>query len=99
MRTCKAMNQFILRGCTLRNTDWMIGLVVFTGVETKISLNNKESKSKRSNVLCTFTQTHHTHTHATSNTTPTLTAMVSTPQTDDIDNAIDTNLIETHDTV
>eukprot|EP01083_Nonionella_stella_P154256 496795_1 len=44
------MNQFILRGCTLRNTDWIIGVVVFTGVETKISLNNKESKFKRSNV-------------------------------------------------
>ncbi len=44
------MNQFILRGCTLRNTDWIIGIVVFTGVETKISLNNKETKFKRSNV-------------------------------------------------
>ena len=47
------MNQFILRGCTLRNTDWIIGIVVFTGVETKIALNNKETAFKRSNV-CVF---------------------------------------------
>ena len=44
------MNQFLLRGCTLRNTDWIIGIVVFTGIETKISLNNKEMPFKRSNV-------------------------------------------------
>ena len=48
------MNQFILRGCTLRNTDWIIGIVVFTGVETKISLNNKVTKFKRSNVMSTL---------------------------------------------
>eukprot|EP01084_Bolivina_argentea_P041622 76815_1 len=44
------MNQFILRGCSLRNTNWIIGIVVFTGVETKISLNNKQTAYKRSNV-------------------------------------------------
>jgi len=44
------MNQFLLRGCTLRNTDWVIGIVVFTGTETKIALNNKEMPFKRSNV-------------------------------------------------
>lgn len=45
-----SMNQFILRGCTLRNTEWIIGIVVFTGIESKISLNNKSTKFKRSNV-------------------------------------------------
>eukprot|EP01084_Bolivina_argentea_P312959 541860_1 len=44
------IKQMILRGCTLRNTDWIIGIVVFTGIETKISLNSKKSKFKRSNV-------------------------------------------------
>ena len=26
----------VLRGCTLRNTGWVLGLVVFSGVETKV---------------------------------------------------------------
>ena len=47
------MNQMILRGCTLKNTDWIIGCIVATGTETKISLNNKKTKFKRSNV-CFF---------------------------------------------
>ncbi len=46
------MNQMILRGCTLKNTDWVIGCVYATGTETKISLNNKKTKFKRSNVCC-----------------------------------------------
>jgi len=33
--------QLLLRGCTLRNTKWIVGLVVFTGIETKLMLNNK----------------------------------------------------------
>ncbi len=45
-----SMNQMILRGCILKNTDWVIGCVVATGTETKISLNSKKSKFKRSNV-------------------------------------------------
>ena len=47
------MTQMILRGCTLKNTDWIIGIIVATGTETKLSLNNKETKFKRSNV-CLF---------------------------------------------
>jgi phospholipid-transporting ATPase len=43
-------NQLLLRGCTLRNTDWVIGSVLFTGVETKLMLNNKVRAFKRSNV-------------------------------------------------
>lgn len=39
-----------LQGCVLRNTKWIIGFVVFTGVETKIMLNSKKAKMKRSNV-------------------------------------------------
>jgi hypothetical protein len=31
-------NNMVLRGCTLRNTGWILGLVVFSGVETKVGL-------------------------------------------------------------
>mmetsp|Transcript_28287 Transcript_28287/g.46498 ORF Transcript_28287/g.46498 Transcript_28287/m.46498 type:complete len:1452 (+) Transcript_28287:29-4384(+) len=44
------IHQLLLRGCTLKNTDWVIGCVVGTGVETKIALNNAKTKFKRSNV-------------------------------------------------
>ena len=33
------INNLLLRGCTLRNTKWAIGIVVFTGDDTKIMLN------------------------------------------------------------
>jgi phospholipid-translocating ATPase len=34
------INELLLRGCALRNTKWVIGLVVFTGPDTKIMLNS-----------------------------------------------------------
>lgn len=40
----------ILRGCVLRNTAWVIGVVLFTGADTKIILNSGETPSKRSKV-------------------------------------------------
>ncbi|KAI5994780.1 phospholipid-translocating P-type ATPase [Pisolithus albus] len=33
------INELLLRGCTVRNTTWIIGLVAFTGPDTKIYLN------------------------------------------------------------
>ena len=33
------INELLLRGCSIRNTKWVIGLVVFTGADTKIMLN------------------------------------------------------------
>ncbi|OBZ89260.1 Phospholipid-transporting ATPase DNF1 [Choanephora cucurbitarum] len=38
----------LLRGCVLRNTGWVIGLVLFTGNETKIMLNSGKTPSKQS---------------------------------------------------
>lgn len=40
----------LLRGCVLRNTDWVIGIVVFTGIDTKIVMNSGGTPSKRSKV-------------------------------------------------
>lgn len=44
------INEFLLRGCAVRNTTWIIGLVVFTGADTKIMLNGGETPSKRSKI-------------------------------------------------
>lgn len=40
----------LLRGTVLRNTRWVIGLVIFTGEDTKIVLNSGGTPSKRSKV-------------------------------------------------
>lgn len=45
------MKQLLLRGCSLQNTDYVYGIVVYTGHETKIMLNSKQAPSKSSNVL------------------------------------------------
>ena len=44
------LNTVLLRGCVLRNTEWVIGLVVFTGIDTKIVMNSGGTPSKRSRV-------------------------------------------------
>jgi phospholipid-translocating ATPase len=40
----------LLRGCTLRNTDWVVGIVAFTGEETKIMLNSGITPTKRAQI-------------------------------------------------
>jgi phospholipid-translocating ATPase len=45
-----SINDLLLRGCTLRNTEWVIGLVAFTGPDTKIMLNGGDTPSKRSKI-------------------------------------------------
>ncbi|KAJ3065564.1 hypothetical protein HDU98_011079 [Podochytrium sp. JEL0797] len=44
------MNSMLLRGCILRNTKWVIALVIYTGAETKIMLNSGITPSKRSKI-------------------------------------------------
>ena len=43
-----SQSNIILRGCQLKNTDWAIGVVVYTGQETKAMLNSAASPAKRS---------------------------------------------------
>lgn len=40
----------LLRGCSLRNTKWVIGIVVYTGLESKIMLNGGISPVKVSKI-------------------------------------------------
>lgn len=44
------INNLLLRGCTIRNTEWVLGIVVFTGEETKIMLNSGITPSKRAQI-------------------------------------------------
>ena len=40
----------LLRGCYVRNTAWVIGVVVFTGSDSKIMLNAGATPTKRSRI-------------------------------------------------
>lgn len=40
------MNEMLLRGCTLKNTGHVLGLVVYTGEETRIQMNSAETPLK-----------------------------------------------------
>ncbi|KAF2202092.1 phospholipid-translocating P-type ATPase [Delitschia confertaspora ATCC 74209] len=44
------INNLLLRGCQLRNTEWVLGVVVFTGDETKIMINSGITPSKRAKI-------------------------------------------------
>jgi phospholipid-translocating ATPase len=56
------IDNMLLRGVSLRNTEWALGVVIFTGHDTKIIMNSGETPSKRSriarelnfSVLCNF---------------------------------------------
>ena len=41
-------NNFLLRGSTLRNTGWIIGVVIYTGFDTKIMQNSRSARTKMS---------------------------------------------------
>lgn len=40
------MNEILLRGCTLKNSGHVLGLVVYTGAETRIQQNAAETPLK-----------------------------------------------------
>jgi phospholipid-translocating ATPase len=44
------IDNLLLRGVNLRNTEWALGVVVFTGHDTKIIMNSGETPSKRSRI-------------------------------------------------
>ena len=56
------IDNMLLRGCNLRNTEWALGIVIFTGHDTKIMMNAGITPSKRAriarelnfNVICNF---------------------------------------------
>ncbi|OXB81390.1 UNVERIFIED_CONTAM: hypothetical protein H355_001607 [Colinus virginianus] len=43
-------DQILLRGAQLRNTQWVLGIVVYTGFDTKLMQNSTKAPLKRSNV-------------------------------------------------
>ncbi|KAM7467897.1 hypothetical protein LguiB_015459 [Lonicera macranthoides] len=43
-----SQSNIILRGCQLKNTEWVVGVVVYAGQETKAMLNSAVSPTKRS---------------------------------------------------
>jgi phospholipid-translocating ATPase len=45
-----SINNLLLRGCNLRNTEWILGVVIFTGSDSKIMLNSGITPSKRSRI-------------------------------------------------
>ena len=43
-------DNILLRGSTLRNTDWVLGQVIYTGSQSKIMMNAQKGRLKQSNV-------------------------------------------------
>jgi magnesium-transporting ATPase (P-type) len=40
----------LLRGSSLRNTEWIIGVIVYSGHQTKIMMNSANSRFKMSSI-------------------------------------------------
>lgn len=49
-RTGFGSESLLLRGCTIRNTEVAVGIVIYTGHETKAMLNNSGPRYKRSQI-------------------------------------------------
>ncbi|KAF0715850.1 Aste57867_3139 [Aphanomyces stellatus] len=49
-----SIKNILLRGCTLRNTDWVYGLVLNTGSDTKIMQSASSAPTKWSDVMITL---------------------------------------------
>lgn len=48
------LKNIILKGCVLKNTEYVIGIVVYSGKDTKIMKNSKRPRIKTSKVLLTM---------------------------------------------
>jgi phospholipid-translocating P-type ATPase (flippase) len=46
-----SLKQLVLKGCVIKNTEYIIGIVVYTGHDTKIMKNTKTPTVKISNVM------------------------------------------------
>ncbi|XP_030599115.1 phospholipid-transporting ATPase IC isoform X1 [Archocentrus centrarchus] len=44
------LDNMLLRGCKMRNTDWCHGLVIFAGADTKIMKNGGKTRFKRTKI-------------------------------------------------
>ena len=40
----------LLKGTFLRNTRWVVGLIVYTGKETRIMMNSQKVRNKQSDI-------------------------------------------------
>ena len=45
-----SLQQLLLRGCMLKNTDWVFGIAVYTGPDSKIVMNSKKAPTKSSKI-------------------------------------------------
>ena len=41
---------FLLRGTVLKNTSWVLGVVIYTGPETRMVMNSRKAKAKYANI-------------------------------------------------
>jgi len=46
-------SQMLLRGSSLRNTDWVYGIAIYTGHDSKVMMNSTKSKAKFSKIELT----------------------------------------------
>ena len=44
------IKEFLLKGSILRNTNWIVGIIIYTGMNNKIILNSKKPKMKVSKI-------------------------------------------------
>ena len=44
------MKEFLLKGSILKNTNWIIGIIIYTGMNNKIILNSKKPRMKVSTI-------------------------------------------------
>lgn len=57
-------DNLLLRGCSLRKTDWVVGVVVYTGIESRIMMNRTPSPRKVSSTApCCKSGMRPTHQH------------------------------------